>query len=242
MSSLAAAVSDIDTTIELDPAGPAVSGALAQIDEEILEVIDVVGAEYQVIRGAFGSTAAAHDAGSAVYHLERSITVMPFARGFFGTPASVTYRHSVFLPDVRVGAAEMYMSNSFGNGVVTKTSFGEGLRTLSGGQIAIQVAGYLAIQDNAAPAVVIDETHAARDVFAVVREAPDGGPIEITVRVGATEYCSLTIADGETMSNVVDGFGLAALTAEERLNIDITAVPGAANTLPGRDLTVTIRL
>jgi len=148
----------------------------------------------------------------------------------------------VFLPDVRVGAAEMYVSNSFGNGVVTKTSFGEGLRTLSGGQIGVQVEGYLAVQDNAAPAVVIDETHSARDISAVVREAPDGGAIEITLRLDATEYCTLTIADGETESNVVNGFGLAALASGAHVNLDITAVPGAANTLPGRDLTVTIRL
>jgi len=55
-------------------------------------------------------------------------------------------------------------------------------------------------------------------------------------------YCTLTIADGATTSNVVDGFGLPPLAADARLSLDITSVPAAANTLPGRDLTVTIRL
>jgi hypothetical protein len=55
-------------------------------------------------------------------------------------------------------------------------------------------------------------------------------------------YCTLTIADGQTISNVVNGFGLAPLATNNQLNLDITSVPTAANTLPGRDLTVTIRL
>jgi hypothetical protein len=245
---LASGVGAAEATIALNAAGPAVSGTILQIGGEILEVIAPAngGAQYQVIRGAFGSVAGEHEAEAPIYHLERSITVLPFARGFFGTPASTTYVHSVFLPDVRVGAAEMYMSNSFGNGVVTKTAYGatadQGLRTLSGGQIAIQVEGYLAVQNNAAPAIVIDETHAARDISAVVREAPAGGPVEIRLRLDEADYCRLTIPAGETESNVVHGFGLNPLTAGARLNLDIIAVPGAANTLPGRDLTVTVRL
>ena len=55
-------------------------------------------------------------------------------------------------------------------------------------------------------------------------------------------YCTLTIADGATISNSVNGFGLAPLAASAQISLDITPVPGAADTLPGRDLTVTIRL
>jgi hypothetical protein len=52
----------------------------------------------------------------------------------------------------------------------------------------------------------------------------------------------LTIADGQTSSNLLGGFGLAPLEANARLDLNITSVPTAAGTLPGRDLTVTIRL
>jgi hypothetical protein len=90
--------------------------------------------------------------------------------------------------------------------------------------------------------LVIEAAHAARDIFAVVSEAPDGGDIELTIRQDETVYCTLTIEDGETLSNVVSGFGLPPLAADSRLTLDIAAVPGTANTLPGRDLTVTIRL
>jgi hypothetical protein len=152
----------------------------------------------------------------------------------------------VFLPDARIAAAELFMTNAVGGGQVATGSFGpttdQGLRTLSGGQLSIQVDGYLAIQSDAAPPLVIDETHAVRDIFAVVREAPSGGAIQLQLRQGSTVYATLTIADGAIVSGVVSGFGLPALQANERLSLDITAVPGSAGTLPGRDLTVTIRL
>jgi len=167
-------------------------------------------------------------------------------KGFFGSPASGSYSHSVFLPDARIGAAELFVTNAVGSGGVARAAFGatadHGLRTMSGGQLSIQVDGYLAIQTDAAPPLVIDETRAARDLFAVVREAPSGGPIELQLRRDSTVYATLTIADGATTSNVVNGFGLPALPVDARLRLDITSVPGAPDTLPGRDLTVTIRL
>jgi hypothetical protein len=51
---------------------------------------------------------------------------------------------------------------------------------------------------------------------------------------------TLTVPAGATVSNVVSGFGLAALPADGKISLDVTAVGSAAN--PGRDLTVTIRL
>jgi hypothetical protein len=129
---------------------------------------------------------------------------------------------------------------------VGKAGFGatadQGLRTLAGGQLSVQTQGYLAIQTGATPPLVIEDSHIARDISAVVREAPSGGAIELQVTQNSSMYCTLTIADGQTTSNVVGGFGLAPLTASAQLDLDITSVPTAAGTLPGRDLTVTIRL
>lgn len=246
---LAASVSASETTIALTSAGSPAT-PLIQVGSEIMEILDVLsgGTEYEVIRGVQGSMAASHDAGAAVYHLDRHTLVLPFVKGFFGSPASGSYRQSVYLPDARVGVANLYMLNAFGNGLVGALSFGatsdQGLRTLSGGQISIQVEGYLAIEDNAAPAFVVDRAHAVRDVSAVVREAPDGGPIELRVRVNDDEYCTLTISEDETVSDmpVFSGFGKAPLTANDRISLDVVSAPGSANTLPGRDLTVTIRM
>jgi hypothetical protein len=243
----AADIDDSQTTITITPAGSAEIGTLLQIEGEILEVTGVhSGTEYAVLRGAYESPAAAHGAGTLVYHLTRGIFVVPFVKGFLGSPASGSFSYSIFLPDVRIGAAELFVTNAVGNGPTGKGSFGgltdRGLRTLSGGQISIQVEGYLAIQENAAPGLVIEEAHAPRDIFAVVREAPEGGDITLRVRLGDVEYCTLTIVDGDTVSNRVNGFGLPKLTADSVLTLDVTGVPGDPDTLPGRDLTVTIRL
>ena len=246
--SLAAGVAATDTSITLGGAGTAAVGDLIQIEAEILAVTGVSGGGtgYAVSRGSHGSTAVGHLAGVLIYHLTRSVAIVPFVSGFFGSPASGSYSHSMFLPDVRVGAAEMFMTNAFGNGPATMNAYGSatdlGLRTLAGGQISIQVEGYLATQTDAAPPFVVDAAVAARDIFATVNQAPSGGPVTLQLRQGSTVWCSLTIADGATLSNVVDGFGLPALATEAQVMLDIVSVPTESGTLPGRDLTVTIRL
>lgn len=246
--SLAAGIAATDTSITLGGAGTAAVGDLIQIEAEILAVTGVSGGGtgYAVSRGSHGSTAVGHLAGVLIYHLTRSVAIVPFVSGFFGSPASGSYSHSMFLPDVRVGAAEMFMTNAFGNGPATMNAYGSatdlGLRTLAGGQISIQVEGYLATQTDAAPPFVVDAAVAARDIFATVNQAPSGGPVTLQLRQGSTVWCSLTIADGATLSNVVDGFGLPALATEAQVMLDIVSVPTESGTLPGRDLTVTIRL
>jgi hypothetical protein len=55
-------------------------------------------------------------------------------------------------------------------------------------------------------------------------------------------YCSLTIAVGSTVSNVVDGFALGPLAAEALIGLDIVSVTQNSANAPGSNLTVTIRL
>jgi hypothetical protein len=246
--SLASDISATDVTIILNANGSGVVGGLIQIEGEVLAITQIIsgGAQYTVSRGSHGSTAAGHLATAPVYHLARNVSIVPFVKGFFGSEASGSYSHQIFLPNVRVAAAELFMTNSIGSGAVAYGAFSglvdDGIRTLSGGQISIQVEGYLATQTDAAPAFVIEAAHAARDIFAVVTEAPSGGPVVLALRMGSVSYANLTIADGAIVSNTVSGFGLPPLASGDRLALDITAVPSAPGTLPGRDLTVTIRL
>ena len=104
-----------------------------------------------------------------IYHLSANVTIVPFVTDFFGSPASGSYSYSIFLPDVRVGAAEFFVTNVRGNSPVAAASFGatadQGLRTLAGGQFSIQVEGYLAIQTDAAPPLVIEEDAWRRGIF-----------------------------------------------------------------------------
>jgi hypothetical protein len=139
------------------------------------------------------------------------------------------------------------MTNARGNGETGKALFtgfvNDGLRTLSGGQISIQVEGHLAIQTGAAPEVVIEEGHSVRDIFATVRDAPTGADIELRLNVNGVEYCTLTIPVGETITpGPVNGFNLPPLEAMDKLSLDIVSVGYTSMTTPGRDLTVTIRL
>jgi Putative phage tail protein len=254
---LAGGISSTATTIMLNAAGPAVVDDLIQIEGEILFVTGTLsgGTQYQVTRGSHGSTAAAHTAASLVYHLKRNITIVPFVEDFFGSPASGSYAASIFLPDARIAAADLFVTNVRGNSPDSTASFGatadQGLRTLSGGQFSIQVEGYLAIQTGAAPPLVIDTTRAVRDISAVLSEAPQQptgaspgtNTLQMQLRVGSTVYCTLNFDDGATTSNAaINGFGLAPLIAGSQLVLDILSVHGEPNSLPGRDLTVTVRL
>jgi hypothetical protein len=243
-----AAVTETDTVLELAATGIAQGGDLLQVGSEILRVEEVLqgGLQYQVQRGVHGTTPALHSSQTEVYHLDKRVLIVPFVRDFFGSPASGGFSYSIYLPDVRIASAEMFVTNIHGNSepaAVALTSTTEaGLRTLSGGQLSIQVEGYLAIQSDVAPPLVIEQSHAVRDIFAVVRSAPEGAPIELLLRQNSTPYCTLTIPVGATISEVVNGFGLPPLVSEAQLNLDIVSVGQTIGTFPGRDLTVTIRL
>ncbi len=244
---LSAGIDAAATSVTLNAAGGGTEGSLIQIEGEILQISAVSGATYTVTRGSHGSVAAIHGSGAPVYHLARTVYIVPFVKNFFGSEASGAYVHQMYLPAVRVGAADFFVTNSFGNSPTAKASFAgladQGIRTLAGGQLSIQVGGYLAVQTDAAPPLVIENTHAARDFFAVVRQAPTIEDLTMVLRVGTTAYGDpLTIPRGQLISNTVSGFGLAPLASGDRLALDITIVPTAAGSLPGRDLTVTIRL
>jgi hypothetical protein len=242
---LATAITAADTSLTLTAAGGASAGSLVQIEREILKVtaVSAGGTQYQVERGQHGSTAASHAALTPIYELSTTVVVTPFARDFFGSPAGGNWSYPVFLPDVRVASAEMFVTNGLGKSPtdflsVTQT-VDSGLRTLSGGQFSITVEGFLAIENGVAPDLVVEAPHAVRDVYAVVRQAPSGAPVNVTVRANGSSYCTLSIPSGSTISNVVNGFPLAPLATGAKLNADITSV---GTTVPGSDLTVIVRL
>ncbi len=219
---------------------------LVQVGSEVMRVEEVLdgGMRYRVRRGV-GSEAEAHAAGTPVYHLSKKVFVVAFPRDFFGSPASGGFSYPVSLPDARVASAELYVTNGKGHSDVAIAcytgSVDGGLRTLSGGQLTIQVEGHLAIQTDAAPPIVVEEAHSVRHVFAMVNEAPTGGPVEMEVVAGGSRYCLLVIEPGSQYSNVVHGFGLAPLAAGSELTLNILSVAQSAESTPGRDLTVMIR-
>ena len=245
---LSAAMGATDTSFTVATAVSASSGALVQIDAEVMVIQQNLTSSttVPVTRASHGTTAAGHSVETGVYLLAEKIFILPFAQEFFGSPASGSYAFPITIPDVRIAAAELFMTNSRGNSSVAAESFTSstdfGLRSLLGGQLTIQIEGPLAIQTNAAPPLIVDTSCSVRDVFAVVQDAPTGAPITMQVTQNGNVYCELTIATGATASNVVDGFALGPLAAEATIGLNITSVVQTANTQPGSDLTVTIRL
>lgn len=237
-----------------------------QIGAEIMTVtaVDPGSNTYSVERGVLGSFPESHSAGDPVMHLDTSFVVVPFSPNFFGNSASLNYIHTFSLPDKRIAAAEFFVTNSFGDSPTAvqccATDENEGgLRTLSGGQFSLQVSGYLATQQDAAPPLVIgDASHSVRDLRAAVSQAPSGYNISVDLLQNGLLYCNLTIGSGNLLSGPADangqyttpaimsGASLPPLLKDATLTMNITLIPtggtSAAATNPGRDLTVTIRL
>jgi len=246
---LASSASATDSTLSFSH--PLAAGDLIQVDGEIIRIEQVTngGLQGTVTRGIHGSQAAAHNnvPAAPVYRLSSSVAVAPFAADFFGSPASGNFLYTVALPGARIASAELFMTNARGSSTTAAACFtgttDGGLRTISGGQFSIQIEGYLAVETSAAPPLVIENTQAVRDICAVVTEPPVGGNVEMDVLQDGTPYCHLIIPPGPGgTSNVANGFGLPPLTAGSRVTLNITSVPQATGTKPGRDLTVTIRV
>jgi hypothetical protein len=244
---LLTAVDDVADTITISEAGP-VTGMFLQIGEEVLRVEDTAagGTTLQVSRGVNGSPALAHDAGVLVYLLKDHTEILPFSRDFFGSPASGSYNYTINLPHARVAAADFFVTNQRGDSETDRRHFTAttafGLRTLSGGQLNLQVDGPLSIEDDATPPVVVEAYKAMQDIFAVVQDPPTELPVILRLRQDSDEICTLTIPAHATTSNVVDGFGLPPLREGALLRLDVVSVGQTVASTPGADLTVTIRL
>jgi hypothetical protein len=235
-----------DQTIVLAPALSGASPTYFLIDAEIVAVrsVDAAGTTYSIDRAAHSSSAARHDAGATVIPLLERAIVVPFSKGFFGSPAAGDWSYPVLFPNVRIASAELFVTNSQGNSLVGSASYtglaGGGWRTLSGGQFSFQIPGYLAVQAGAAPDILVDAPKVIRDISAFVKQPPSGGPVVLTVTLNGVAYCTLTIPDGATEpTSAIDGSALKPMQYQDRLSIDIISV---GTTVPGSDLTVTIRI
>jgi hypothetical protein len=233
-----------DTIIAIAGGAVVHEGDVLQMDAEIMMVRSVDETGPTVERGAFGCRTDVHFYGAQVYRLSRRTYVVPFARDFFGSPASGSYSFPISLPDVRIAAAELYLTNDRGDGPPGLASFmnvdGDGIRTLSGGQFSLQFDGTLGLQADATPPVMVEDSHAVRDVYAVLRE-PAAGPVRLRVRQDSATYCELEIGAGRTTASV-DGFALGPVRSKSQLSLDVIGLPQAPELFPGADLTITLRM
>ena len=115
--SLSAAVSGVDEIVSLTVPGPGKAGDLVQIGSEVLRIEEALdgGCRYRVTRATFDTAAGSHAVQTPVYHLRSKVYIVSFVRDFFGSPASGSYSYPIFLPDVRIACAELFVTNSIGN-------------------------------------------------------------------------------------------------------------------------------
>ena len=136
----------------------------------------------------------------SAYQLSENVVIVPFIKSFFGSPASGDWKYSIALPDVRLASAELYMTNALGAGAITVNLYtgtiDSGLRTLAGGQYSFQITGYLAIQTNAAPAVIVDADRSVRDIYGIVGTAPTGAAIVLQINRNGASYVTVQIPAG----------------------------------------------
>ncbi len=235
------------------------AGTIIQVDDELLEVASYNSAQntYSVNRAQLGSLITSHSVSTKVLQLTSSTFIVPFAPGFFETRASANFMHTISLPDVRIAAATFFVTNAFGDGLSQQQCYtgnpNGGLRTLSGGQFSMQVSGVVATQENAAPPLIVETSHAVRDVFATLGQAAAGYTVIIDVLQNGSEYCNLQISPTMTTSyglsspqtGPLSGANLPALMEGATLSINISLQVDQSFTgqpSPGRDLTLTIRL
>ena len=148
------------------------------------------------------------------------------------------------MTDACILAADFYVNNRLGPSPVAYMSYmaDGGIRTLSGGQYSLQVDGFITVQAQAAPAVIIDATHAVREVTALVRSAPIGGDIALQMYQDSDPWGDgLVIPNGST-SRTVPGRGMTPLRAGAKLTLQVVATACGVDTFPGPDLTISIRM
>lgn len=248
---LAAALDATTTVIPVNFLPDVQVGDFIQINTEVMSVtsVNISAKNLSVVRGVCGSPSINHLAGGAVLKLDTKVIIVPFALGFFENRAAINFLHTFSLPDVRVSTAEFYVTNAFGDSQAQQVCFTQndngGLRTLSGGQFSLQVSGYLATHQNAAPPLVVESSHAVRDVRAGLNQMASGYDTAIQLLQNGVEYCNLVIPSGSNSSTLVNGANLPPLQVEAVITMNITLKPSdavASPLGPGRDLTVTIRL
>ena len=249
------------TNLTLTSAGGAQTGSLIQMGAEILTVesVDHTGTAYQVTRGSYDTQPAAYEAGTPVYHLADRVAIASFPAEFFGSAYSGNWTYPISLPNARVAAADLFVTNNRGNspstGISLTATTDNGLRTMSGGQIDLTIDGVVAVESDAVPAATLARASSVRDISATVQQAPGGqvpdghggtipSALSCVVKAGGSAIATLTIPAGQTVSNTVDMTtnpsveGLV-IAANQPVTLDVIAV---GSTYPGKRLTVTLRL
>ena len=191
-----------------------------------------------------------------IYHLSANVTIMPFVDDFFGSPASGSYRHSMFpagCADRRGGVfRDECARQQSGGGVVVRGDGGSrDCGRFRADSFRFKWKDTWRCRPTRRRRWWWKTALAARDIFAVVNQAPydpvDSTPIDLHLRQGSTVYCTLSIAAGATTSNVgqrirTDAAGVGgAGESGHSSGADRNGIASRARDLDGGDPAVTLQ-
>jgi len=239
-----------DTSLEVSSSAGFQAGDLVVIGEEICGIDQINGLTWTVRRGQNRTVPAPHPHGARIDLLRVRTLVLPMEPGLIGSPWAGGTSSSVRLPCARLAGAELSATNSFGSGPAAYNNYlgvvsepglpGSlpGLRTNCGGQYTMQMVGIVYAAAQPGPDITVSDDASVRDVFAFVDGEPQGAPLIAEVWRNGTSLATLTVAEGETLSDCISGASLPPLRAGDRLNFAIT---GVGSVFAGLNLTIVIR-
>jgi len=179
-------------------------------------------------QATFGTLKCAHQAGVRFYKLDQKTFTFSVKKGFFRTPGLPT-RIEAKLPSACIVAAVAGVANHFGYGPFTvfplshhNEPFMPGDRTCNGGAYTFQIPGPLAVQDNVAIPMKVQDAASIRCIYAYLQQGTSDGQSAYLVKIsgdgGATwqdlEYMGIAQALPTPYKNTYDwlvineGYGL----------------------------------
>jgi hypothetical protein len=178
----------------------------------------------------FGTFRCAHLAGIRFYKLDQKTFTFSVKKGFFRTPG-LPARVEAKLPSACIVAAVAGVANHFGYGPFTvfplshhNEPFMPGDRTCNGGAYTFQIPGALAVQENVAIPMKVQDAASIRCIYAYLQQGTTDGQSAYLVKIsrdsGATweplEYMGIAQALPIEYKNTYDflvnneGYGLPA--------------------------------
>lgn len=108
----------------------------------------------------------------------------------------------------------------------------------SGQQLILSVPGTLGVLTNAAPVVSLSQGRTPTGLVGILKNAPQGAPVQFTLLVAGVAYTTMTLPTGLLAPVMLAGALGGGIAANAAITLNITQV---GTVFPGSDLSVLMR-
>lgn len=240
-TALTDAVDAETTTFTFDDDASVAKDTYYYIDREIIKVTDDPAASTrEVVRGALGSTAAVHDAAEPVYRIDISYLVQHFPQGAFEAGGvGLGWEGTIHLESQLVVACSGTAVNEKAESDAVVQYYGgtgntwpdedKGKRVLTGRILLMFAPGTVSVADNVVPpGGTIDRDTSYRDFYVETQTAVTSDTV-FRFNQNGTALGTVTILNGATKSDFLDGKGLGWLAKEDKLTLDVVSGGGGTH-------------